>query len=62
MGGLGTTSEKISQAMPAASSRSVTRAAVPLPARTGSVTTKALVRPRLVISAGMAEMEYADVR
>ena len=50
IGGLGATSEKTSQLMPASSSRSVIRAAVPLSARTGSVTMKALVRPRRAIS------------
>ena len=44
------TSEKTSQPMPASSSRSVMRAAVPLSARTGSVTMKALVRLRRAIS------------
>ena len=56
IGGLGATSEKTSQEIPAPSSRSVMRAAVPLSARTGSVTTKARLRPRAVISEGMAAM------
>ena len=47
------TSEKTSQPMPASSSRSVMRAAVPLSARTGSVTMKALVRLRRAISGAM---------
>ena len=53
IGGLGTTSEKTSQPMPASSSRSVMRVAVPLSARTGSVTMKALVRLRRAISGAM---------
>ena len=56
IGGLGATSEKTSQPMPASSSRSVIRAAVPLSARTGSVTMKALVRPRRVISGAIWAM------
>ena len=55
-GGLGTTSEKISQLMPAASSRSVMRVAVPFSARTGSVTMKTRLSPRRVISSGIAAM------